>query len=99
MQARHTSGTDRRQANAIKQHPCGGCLLDHLLVLGEGGDQRDAVRATAGTVTVTLLPTAAGEKTLKKTRRPLRVVLLIGFKEAKTSQCHQPPAKTLTLKR
>jgi IPT/TIG domain/Bacterial Ig-like domain (group 3)/Fibronectin type III domain/FG-GAP repeat len=57
-----------------------------------------ASTATAGTVNVTLLPTAAGKKTLKKTRHSLRVVLITSVKDAKTGNVTNLPAKTLTLK-
>jgi hypothetical protein len=64
------------------------------VLLARGG----ASIATAGTVNVTLLPTAAGKKTLKKTRHSLRVVLITSVKDAKTGNVTNLPAKTLTLK-
>jgi virginiamycin B lyase len=57
-----------------------------------------ASTTTAGTVTVTLFPTAAGRKTLKKTRHSLRVVLITSVKDAKTGKVTNLPPHTLTLK-
>jgi virginiamycin B lyase len=54
--------------------------------------------ATAGTVNVTLLPTAAGKKILKKTRHSLRVVLITSVKDAKTGYVTNLPPHRLTLK-
>jgi hypothetical protein len=65
------------------------------VLLAKGG----ASTATAGTVTVTLLPTAAGKKTLKKTRHSLRVVLITSVKDAKTGKVTNLPPHRLTLKR
>jgi hypothetical protein len=65
------------------------------VLLAKGG----ASTATAGTVTVTLLPTAAGRKTLKKTRHSLRVVLITSVKDAKTGEVTNLPPHRLALKR
>ena len=64
------------------------------LLLAKGS----ASTATAGTVNVTLLPTAAGKKTLKKARNSLRVVLITSVKDAKTGNVTKLPPKKLTLK-
>jgi virginiamycin B lyase len=64
------------------------------VLLAKGG----ASTATTGTVTVTLLPTAAGRKTLKKTRHSLRVVLITSVKDTRTGKVTNLPPHTLTLK-
>jgi hypothetical protein len=65
------------------------------LLLAKGS----ASTATAGTVNVTLLPTAAAKKTLKKTRHSLRVVLITTVTDAKTGKATKLAPHTLTLKR
>jgi hypothetical protein len=58
-----------------------------------------ASTARAGTVTVTLRPTAGAKKTLKRTHHSLRVVLVTSVKDASTGQVTNLPPKRFTLKR
>jgi hypothetical protein len=65
------------------------------LLLARGG----ASIAAAGAVKVTLLPTGAGKKALKKSRHGMQVVLITSVKDAKTRKVTTLPPQKLTLKR
>ncbi len=58
-----------------------------------------ASTGAAGAVKVTLLPTRAGKKTLKKSRHGMQVVLITSVKDAKTGKVTTLGTQKLTLKR